>query len=264
MTHMATPKSTSNKPITAKEIEVILRGALESARATMAPVPETFGIDESQLPALRAGRKKATRDQREQHVVCVTMSAFGLLIAGGAIWSWWVWWLAFFPGTWVIMVWLVEALNELRPLRGYELLESYEEAVAAWESNIERSRRVFWENLPDGYAFEVELGQLYEKAGYTVEVTRKSGDGGVDIWLRRQGESAIVQCKHHKSRVGVADARELLFLRDDHRVDKAVLASVSGFTSGVRKLARRHPLELVDLDDIIAMHRQHMKFVTSS
>ena len=59
----------------------------------------------------------------------------------------------------------------------------------------------------DPLAFERFVGQLFELEGYQVSCTPRSGDGGVDLLLRRPGRSrrassespALVQCKRYAS-----------------------------------------------------------------
>ena len=66
----------------------------------------------------------------------------------------------------------------------------------------------FWQSH-SGHQFEHELAKLFTRDGYDTKVTRGSGDGGIDIILRRSGLPTVVQCKQTKSPIGPARARSL-------------------------------------------------------
>lgn len=56
----------------------------------------------------------------------------------------------------------------------------------------------------EGHDFELFCAQLLEKQGYIdVEVTRGSGDFGVDILAEKDGVTYAVQCKRYQGPVGV-------------------------------------------------------------
>lgn len=56
----------------------------------------------------------------------------------------------------------------------------------------------------EGHEFEYFCADLLEKQGFTeVEVTRGSGDFGVDILAKKDGVTYAVQCKRYHGPVGV-------------------------------------------------------------
>lgn len=56
----------------------------------------------------------------------------------------------------------------------------------------------------EGHDFEYFCAQLLEKQGFIeVEVTRGSGDFGVDILAEKDGVTYAVQCKRYNGSVGV-------------------------------------------------------------
>ena len=58
----------------------------------------------------------------------------------------------------------------------------------------QRKREQYWKSL-GGIEFERELAKLYRARGYRVEFTPVSGDQGVDLILRNNGKTTVVQCK---------------------------------------------------------------------
>ena len=69
---------------------------------------------------------------------------------------------------------------------------------------IRRDRRMRVMDEMDGHDFEYFCADLLEKQGFTeVEVTRGSGDFGVDILAEKDGVTYAVQCKRYNGPVGV-------------------------------------------------------------
>lgn len=140
-------------------------------------------------------------------------------------------------------------------------LLKYEDALRGWEG-LERERKdlerrkaaAFWTAL-DGWGFEREIATLYRQQGFEVEETPGSGDGGVDLILRREGKKWIVQCKQHTNPVPPAVVRDLFGTMVHERADSAILVATTGFTPGTREFAAGKPITLVDLDDILKMAR---------
>jgi RNA polymerase sigma factor (TIGR02999 family) len=105
----------------------------------------------------------------------------------------------------------------------------------------------------DWRAFEYLLSTILEKLEYEVELQRGTKDGGIDIFAIKRGgplgpHRYLLQAKRWSAAVDVQPVRELLFLRDQHRVTKACLATTSRFTRGAWKLGDEYQwvLELRD------------------
>ncbi len=108
-----------------------------------------------------------------------------------------------------------------------------------------------------GIEFEEELGALFRQLGYRVERTPTSGDQGVDLILRKDGRTTVVQCKAHSSPVGPAIARELLGSMVAFRADDAILACTGGFTKSVwefvQKLPQDRQIKLVSARELTSL-----------
>ncbi|MDW2172960.1 restriction endonuclease, partial [Vibrio sp. 1567] len=81
--------------------------------------------------------------------------------------------------------------------------------------------------------FESYIGEYFKQQGYDVKQSfSKQADGGVDIWLTKDGELSLVQCKHWKARkVGVQVLREMYGVMIDNRASKMIIVTSGGFTS---------------------------------
>ena len=70
-------------------------------------------------------------------------------------------------------------------------------------------------DLMEGHEFEYYCADLLRRAGFLeVEVTRGSGDYGVDILAELEGVTYAVQCKRYDGPVGVKAVQEVYAGRD--------------------------------------------------
>jgi Holliday junction resolvasome RuvABC ATP-dependent DNA helicase subunit len=104
-----------------------------------------------------------------------------------------------------------------------------------------------------GTDFEKLVSNLLTRMGFRAELTKASGDGGVDVvaTLRKPliGGRYLIQCKRFAgdSLVGSAIVREFYrALVADQKAVKGILITTSGFTAQAQEFARNLPIELVD------------------
>lgn len=113
--------------------------------------------------------------------------------------------------------------------------------------------RQWWWTL-DGWQFEQEVANVFRINGYSAKVTKGSGDGGVDIILKRDGRTSIVQCKHYQNPVPPEPIRALWGCKDDFGADEVILVASSGITDMGAKFVQNKPnFKVLNLDDIILM-----------
>lgn len=78
-----------------------------------------------------------------------------------------------------------------------------------------RRRRPSDMDLMEGHEFEYYCADLLRRAGFLeVEVTRGSGDYGIDILAERDGVTYAIQCKRYDGPVGVKAVQEAYAGRD--------------------------------------------------
>jgi restriction system protein len=111
--------------------------------------------------------------------------------------------------------------------------------------------------------FEVLVGKLYSEIGYKIEFTKKSHDGGIDIFAFMDKvahkEKLILQCKRYKNNIGVKDIRELLGVVSDTKSNKGVLVTTSYFTRESIKLANKNPrIELIDYATLAKLFNEYL------
>jgi restriction system protein len=110
---------------------------------------------------------------------------------------------------------------------------------------------VLFKIKPD--AFERLAQRILREAGFTkVEVTGKSGDGGIDgigiLRVNLVSFTVLFQCKRYKGGVGASDIRDFRGAMMG-RCDKGLFITTGTFSSDARKEATRDGAPAIDLID---------------
>lgn len=100
----------------------------------------------------------------------------------------------------------------------------------------------------DPLAFEVLVGRLFEQEGYTVTVTKASGDNGIDLWLRKAGKPPIpVQCKRYRAdKVGSPDLQAFSGALRYADAAAGIFVTTSCFTPAAIAWAKQERIRLID------------------
>jgi restriction system protein len=108
-------------------------------------------------------------------------------------------------------------------------------------------------NSLSGIEFEHFITEALRKLGFIAEMTRTTGDGGIDIEASLDrplvGGRYLIQCKRLSgdNLVGSPTVREFYgALIADRRAAKGILITTSGFSSQARDFAANLPIELID------------------
>lgn len=214
-------------------------------------MPQDFGVTPEQVERL-LGKDSSWSDS--PWVVPILFGAIVAMVIGGASHSAAIFWvgLVVLLGTGFVSS-IIEVLKRRHPL--YDNVKLYKEAEAAYQRTLAQHRRMLaqhWMQL-SAANFEKEVGLLYTAQGYRVESTGGAGDGGIDLVLRKEGETVIVQCKAHNTPIGPGAVRELYGTLMAANAHQAILVSTAGFTQGARSFALGKPIRLVWTPDFIAM-----------
>ena len=96
--------------------------------------------------------------------------------------------------------------------------------------------------------FEWLVGEAYRRKGYLVEESLGGGaDGGIDLIIRKDGRTRLVQCKQWKVQaVGAPVIREIFGLVAHHRANGAIVITSGGFTREAIVFAEGKTIELID------------------
>lgn len=124
----------------------------------------------------------------------------------------------------------------------------------------------------DWRKFEYLLGDILETFGYSIEITKATRDGGIDIigiTKDHLGEQRhLIQAKRYNaSRISLENIHSLLFLKEYYKATKGCLATTTFFSKEQWHLANiyRYQLELKDFDGVMAWIKQaaHIKGINT-
>ena len=114
---------------------------------------------------------------------------------------------------------------------------------------IARRRRPLEIDLMEGHEFEQYCANLLEEHGFQeVEVTKGSGDFGVDVLAQREGISYAIQCKRYDGPVGVHAVQEVYAGRDYYDCMVGVVMTNQYFTAPAVEVAQKLKILLWDRD----------------
>lgn len=146
---------------------------------------------------------------------------------------------------------IVEKKKLSTPLRKkYENYRNDFEAFYYWNRIIKLD---YWMSL-SGHQFEDAVATVFRNIGYSAQVSKQGGDGGIDIILIKNGEKTAVQCKAHKSPIGPSVARDFYGTLIHNRYTRGILVSRSGFTGGVYDFVCGKPIELLNLNQLLELN----------
>lgn len=104
--------------------------------------------------------------------------------------------------------------------------------------------------MANGFDFERQVHVLLKNMGFEAEITRASGDGGIDIIAHSKehirGGKYVIQCKDWSKPVGEPPVRDLYGVVTAENANKGILITTSTFTAPALKFAEGKTLELID------------------
>lgn len=80
--------------------------------------------------------------------------------------------------------------------------------------------------------FEIWCGEFFEILGYTTTITKYSCDGGIDLFLEKDGEIVAVQCKRFARTVSAPAVQGFLGAMVSAGIQKGIFITTSQFSAG--------------------------------
>jgi len=96
--------------------------------------------------------------------------------------------------------------------------------------------------------FEMLAGEAFRRQGYAIAENGLGGaDGGIDLILRKDGRTTLVQCKQWRNRrVDVKVVREMFGVLVHEGADAMKIVALGDYTPDARRFAQGKPIELID------------------
>lgn len=160
-----------------------------------------------------------------------------------------------------------EAKNRLSKLKeDFEIIKGYcnEETVNDFYLRMEKemlavSSPINMDSIDkmNGHDFEKFIASLLQKSGFeNVEVTKGSGDQGVDVIAEKNQIKYAIQCKNYSSSLGNTPVQEVYAGAKFYGCHVGVVITNSTFTSGARELANNTGVLLWDRNTLSKMVKE--------
>ena len=104
------------------------------------------------------------------------------------------------------------------------------------------------------YDFEEMVADMFRNSGYqSVKVTKKSGDVGADIIMKRNGIKYIVQVKKYGegNKIGRPDLQKLQGSAQHFHVIGIIFVTYGFFSSSALNYAKKHGIETIDHNELL-------------
>jgi len=115
-----------------------------------------------------------------------------------------------------------------------------------------------WRQMTDR-EFEIEIGKVYSRLGYEATVTKQSGDGGVDVIAKKDGETVYIQCKHYgkKTHLGSPELQGFWGCCSGNGIKRGVMVCTSTLTKDARFFANKlkGQLEIVGMKELLELDK---------
>ena len=130
-------------------------------------------------------------------------------------------------------------------------IETGEQLLASIANTVSISDNPVSYDSMDGHAFEHYCAKLLSKNGYdNVEVTRGSGDQGIDVIAFKDGIKYGIQCKCYSSAIGNKAVQEAFAGKAYYGCHVAVVLTNRYFTESAKELAAANKVVLWDRDKL--------------
>lgn len=117
------------------------------------------------------------------------------------------------------------------------------------QTGLESLRKISWKD------FEYMVAEAYRRQGFQVEYSLSRGaDGGVDMLLRKDGRTSLVQCKQWKVfSVGAPVVREMFGLMTAEHADEIIIVTSGKFTREAITFAEGKPIRLINGQSLLVL-----------
>ena len=102
-----------------------------------------------------------------------------------------------------------------------------------------------------GIEFEQFIEKIFKNMGYKTELTKQSGDQGIDIIAKKSGITIAIQTKCYSQAVGNHAIMEAVAGMKYYDADKAMVITNSTFTRSAIELEKKNNVQLWDRKTLI-------------
>ena len=118
----------------------------------------------------------------------------------------------------------------------------------------------------EGFEFEEYVAKLFQRFGFSTNVTKKSGDFGCDVLLEKNGDRIAVQVKRSTSTVSLNAVQEIVASLKKYDARIGVVITNAKFSKSAKQLAKSNDVVMINgnallrLIDLSKMEKSRRKF----
>ena len=94
------------------------------------------------------------------------------------------------------------------------------------------------------------MEMVFTTLGYKVEKTKKSGDQGIDLIIKKHFKKKGIQLKRYSNAVGNSAVQEAVAGKRYYKLDKVSVLTNRSFTKSAIELAKVNKVELLNREDL--------------
>lgn len=108
----------------------------------------------------------------------------------------------------------------------------------------------------DPFEFEQFVAERYQEDGFKVNVTRKSGDFGIDIWIEKDNKRGAVQCKRYsrENKVGRPEIQSFAGALQSENADFGIFITTGYFSDNaievLQRIRSRIPIAIMAREEV--------------
>ncbi len=149
-----------------------------------------------------------------------------------------------------ILIALFSGLILIPGLIGFSVAAAEEQEQKEYEEKLLKANMATIDRM-DGKTFERFLAALFKKQGYAVQLTKASGDYGVDLILNKDETKIIVQAKRYANKVSIDAVQEISAAKGYYHATNAWVVTNNFFTGPAINLANANGIRLIDRKELI-------------
>lgn len=159
----------------------------------------------------------------------------------------------------------VRIILQIRNKKRAELIRLQVERDEEARRQILRLRNLSVLREMDPFEFEQYVASIFRCVGYECEVTKRTGDGGKDIILRRDNELRLVECKRYTTtKVGRPDIQKFHSAIMECNAQEGFFITTGEFSRQALECASDKPIQTFNGERLLSLIEQYVGFETEA
>jgi HJR/Mrr/RecB family endonuclease len=147
-----------------------------------------------------------------------------------------------------------DILNELEKISNEKEIVNLEQKLFSDDQEIISIEDI---DACTGEEFEDFIADIFKREGYNTELTKSSGDQGVDIIASNLKEKVAIQTKRYSQNVTNKAIQEVIAGANFYDCDRSMVITNSYFTKSAIELAEANNVQLIDRNELESLIDKH-------